>query len=101
MAKVILLSLWLLVRKKEKSKTIKHTLNPQWNEKFEFPVENCDFEQLVVTVYDYDFGSSPDFMGVVSIPISDVAKTGSLNDVWTLNDVKSGQIEMQLDWVKV
>lgn len=53
-----------LNNQKKKSKTIKKTLNPIFNENFEFEINKSisNNQKLNVTVYDYDFLVSDDFL---------------------------------------
>ena len=39
---------------KSKSKTIKDTLNPEWNEKFTFKLDKSENFMLVMQVFDFD-----------------------------------------------
>ncbi|KAL5614898.1 hypothetical protein BROUX41_004977 [Berkeleyomyces rouxiae] len=55
-----------------KSKTIKKTLNPVWNENFEANVLDRIGADLVANVYDYDFADKPDFLGAGKVDLSDL-----------------------------
>ncbi|KKA28172.1 hypothetical protein TD95_004224 [Thielaviopsis punctulata] len=55
-----------------KSKTIKKTLNPVWNENFETTVADRIGANFTVNVYDYDFADKPDFLGAGRIDLSDL-----------------------------
>jgi ankyrin repeat protein/tetratricopeptide (TPR) repeat protein len=50
-----------------KTKVVKKTLSPTWNENFNFAVESEDSDVLIVECYDYDMVGSHDFIGSVEI----------------------------------
>lgn len=84
-------------RRCEKTRTHWKTLEPIFNETFQFPVPYADLiaKTLVLAVYDYDRFSRHDEIGQVSIPIGslDLAQT---RDEWaelkSITDSNSGQV---------
>lgn len=54
---------------KLKTQTKKKTLNPRWDESFEFPVFGAD-RKFKVTLWDWDQFGEDDFLGTIS---SDIA----------------------------
>jgi len=59
---------------KHKTKTIKKTLNPVWNEEFDMSQDHIDAENDVMrfSIYDWDRATSKDLLGVVEVHVSEL-----------------------------
>ncbi|XP_068643334.1 C2 and GRAM domain-containing protein At1g03370-like [Aristolochia californica] len=66
-----------------KTKVVKKSLNPSWNEEFSFRVEDLN-EELAVSVLDEDKYFNDDFLGQLKVPVSNVfdAENKTLGPAW-------------------
>ena len=89
-----------------KSQTKYKTLCPRWNELFQVPLKKGEVQpRLEVLLYDEDEVSSPDFMGRISIEISEFCSTQKAKREWfTLlpeegkSDNVKGAVELIAQW---
>merc|ERR1712041_39538 len=75
----------------EKSKVVKNNLNPEWSLEKIFTVTKNTPKEILIEVYDKDTVTKDDFMGRVSLPISDIP-LHSQGSWIPLQDCKSGEI---------
>lgn len=78
-----------------KTKVIKKTLNPTWNEFFEVPVPSRTAAKFKVNVWDYDFADKPDLLGVAEIPLDGLDPFRPSESKHAL-DGKSGTVRIRL-----
>lgn len=70
---------------KSKTRVLKNTTNPVWNEEFVFRINDLESTELVVSVYHYDdshsgfFNVSGELVGRVRVPVWSVAAEDSQN----------------------
>ncbi|PHH71335.1 hypothetical protein CDD80_5354 [Ophiocordyceps camponoti-rufipedis] len=78
-----------------KTKIIKKTLSPVWNECFEVSVPSRTAADFVVNVYDYDFADKPDFLGAAVIKLAALEPFKPLETHYPL-DGKSGSVRIRM-----
>jgi hypothetical protein len=78
-----------------KTKIIKKTLTPTWNESFEIEVPSRTAANFMVNVYDYDFADKPDFLGAASINLEALDPFKATESQYIL-DGKSGSVRIRL-----
>jgi hypothetical protein len=93
-----------LEKKTKKTKIIKNTLYPEWNEYFILPVTNLS-AQLVLTMYDWNRFGSHEFIGTASIPIGKIDESEQGSDKWyELEEddtgAANGVLRVRLQWRK-
>nr|GME11575.1 synaptotagmin-5-like isoform X1 [Ipomoea batatas] len=88
----------------KKSKVINNTLNPIWNENFEFEVEDASTQHLTVKVYDDEGIQASELIGCAQVQLKDL-EPGKVKSVWLAlvkdleiqRDTKNrGQIHLEL-----
>ncbi|KAF0972106.1 hypothetical protein FDP41_009802 [Naegleria fowleri] len=92
----------------KKSSTMKKTLNPMWGESFFFSVRNVEQvgnddyfvgaikDELIVTVWDFDLFQSNDFMGCVTVPLSQLLQNQTQKFYLKLEGVPKGFIYLEI-----
>ncbi len=78
-----------------KTKTLKKTLNPEWNEFFEVSVPSRTSARFKVNVYDYDFADRPDFLGSAAINLAPL-EPFKAQELKLPLDGKSGFVRLRL-----
>ena len=73
---------------KIRTKTIWKNLNPVWNEKYEFEIVSAEKAEVQIEVWDEDYLSSDDFMGIVTIPLKDLQMNQVVDKWYTLQKKK-------------
>eukprot|EP01127_Copromyxa_protea_P000265 TRINITY_DN10226_c0_g1_i1.p1 TRINITY_DN10226_c0_g1~~TRINITY_DN10226_c0_g1_i1.p1 ORF type:complete len:445 (-),score=117.01 TRINITY_DN10226_c0_g1_i1:48-1382(-) len=78
-----------------KTKVCKKSLNPVWNETFDFYV-SIPSGELHIKLWDKDRWSKDDFLGEVIIPVSSLADGVAVDKFYTVqNEPKSGKLKGQ------
>ncbi|XP_050930737.1 extended synaptotagmin-1 isoform X2 [Lates calcarifer] len=81
-----------------KSHVIKENLNPTWNEMYELVLTGNSVQEIKFEAFDKDIDSD-DFLGRFSVKLNEIIRLQYTDQWYTLNDVKSGQIHLILEWV--
>ncbi|KAK9141764.1 hypothetical protein Syun_011164 [Stephania yunnanensis] len=77
---------------------VNDSLNPTWNQTFDFVVEDGLHDMLCMEVYDHDtFGK--DYMGRCILTLTRVILEGEYNDSYPLEEAKSGKLNLHLKWM--
>ncbi|CAJ1973697.1 unnamed protein product [Sphenostylis stenocarpa] len=83
--------------KKLKTRVVNESLNPVWNQTFDFVVEDGLHEMLILEVYDHDtFGKEK--IGRVIMTLTKVILEGEYNETYPIDGAKSGNISLYLKW---
>ncbi|XP_021964596.1 intersectin-2 isoform X1 [Folsomia candida] len=85
----------------KRTKVIRGSLNPKWNDSMQFSVKDLAQDILCVTVYDKDYFSPNQFLGRTEIGIVSIfEETRNRKTPWTrkfpLHEVESGEIVIKL-----
>ncbi|XP_075102996.1 synaptotagmin-5-like [Nicotiana tabacum] len=82
---------------KNKTRVLNNTLNPVWNQTFDFVVEDGLHDLLILEVWDHDtFGK--DKIGRCIMTLTRVILEGEFKDTFTLDGSKSGRLTAHLKW---
>jgi len=84
------------------SNVVEKTTNPIWEFYAEFPIMDPSEQELVVELYDKDFGAESDYLGETSVSLSSLDRKGKVSESWldvSTVDAPSGQIKVRLQWV--
>ncbi|KAK6249220.1 hypothetical protein QUC31_020785 [Theobroma cacao] len=79
------------------SQVATETLNPVWNQTFDFVVEDALHEMLILEVWDHDTFKK-DKIGRCIMTLTRVLLEGELQDGFLLDGAKSGKLFLHLKW---
>ncbi|XP_053351758.1 extended synaptotagmin-3 [Clarias gariepinus] len=82
------------------TKTIKETLNPKWNEVYEFVVHEAPGQELEVELYDEDTDKD-DFMGRLNLDFGVVKQEKVIDKWYTLQQIEKGKLHLKLQWLSL
>ncbi|XP_021738935.1 synaptotagmin-5-like isoform X1 [Chenopodium quinoa] len=82
---------------KMKTRVLNETLNPVWNQTFDFVVEDALHELLIFEVYDHDT-IGKNYMGRCIMTLTRVLLEGDLYDIFDLDGTTSGRLALHLKW---
>ncbi|VAI43207.1 unnamed protein product [Triticum turgidum subsp. durum] len=76
---------------------VTETLNPIWNQTFDFVVEDALHDLLIVEVWDHDtFGK--DYIGRCILTLTRAILEGEFQDTYVLQGAKSGKLNLHFRW---
>uniref|UniRef100_A0ACD5ZQ93 Uncharacterized protein n=1 Tax=Avena sativa TaxID=4498 RepID=A0ACD5ZQ93_AVESA len=82
---------------KKKTRVVTETLNPIWNQIFDFVVEDALHDLLMVEVWDHDtFGK--DYVGRCILTLTRAILEGEFQDTYVLQGAKSGKLNLHFKW---
>ncbi|XP_065849663.1 synaptotagmin-5-like [Euphorbia lathyris] len=92
----------ILIMKKagtrNQTRVVNDSLNPVWNQTFDFVVEDGLHEMLIAEVWDHDtFGK--DYMGRCILTLTKVIVEGEYKDKFEVEGAKSGSLYLSLKWI--
>eukprot|EP01087_Luapelamoeba_hula_P017448 TRINITY_DN54_c0_g1_i5.p1 TRINITY_DN54_c0_g1~~TRINITY_DN54_c0_g1_i5.p1 ORF type:complete len:295 (+),score=94.60 TRINITY_DN54_c0_g1_i5:145-1029(+) len=80
----------------QKTKIEKKTLNPSWNQSFEFNVSDPASDYLYIILKDHDRWTHDDPLGRVTVPLTGLTR-GEAKDMWLkLKEIKHGEVHITL-----
>ncbi|KAL0865468.1 hypothetical protein Bca101_044586 [Brassica carinata] len=83
---------------KSKTRVVNDSLNPVWNQTFDFVVEDGLHDMLVLEVWDHDtFGK--DYIGRCILTLTRVIMEEEYTDWFQLDESKSGKLQLHLKWM--
>ncbi|KAL6532694.1 Synaptotagmin-5 [Orobanche gracilis] len=82
---------------KNKTRVVNDSLNPVWNQTFDFVVEDGLHDMLILEIWDHDTFKK-DYMGRCILTLTRVLLEGEYKDSFPLDDAKSGSINLHLKW---
>ena len=87
-----------LAGQQHKSKTVKRTLSPTWDETVEFKGVRCELlsEALQLDVFDYDFASKDDVLGHASVDLR--ALRGARQHDFVAELSGQGRVHLHISW---
>ncbi|PKA59175.1 Synaptotagmin-5 [Apostasia shenzhenica] len=82
---------------KNKTRVVNDSLNPTWNQTFDFVVEDGLHDMLILEVFDHDtFGK--DFIGRCILTLTRALMEGEYSENIPLEEAKSGKLNVHLKW---
>lgn len=82
---------------KMKTRVLNETLNPVWNQTFDFVVEDALHELLIFEVYDHDT-IGKNYIGRCTMTLTRVLLEGEFYDTFPIDRTKEGKLALHLKW---
>lgn len=83
-----------------RSKIIKETVNPKWNEVYEACVFDHPGQNVEIELYDEDHDKD-DYLGSLSINVDELEKEQKVDEWFVLNDVATGKLHLKIEWLSL
>ncbi|KAF5743330.1 synaptotagmin-4 [Tripterygium wilfordii] len=83
--------------KKERTRVINNSLNPVWNQTFDFVVEDALHDMLIAEVWDHDM-LKKDKIGKCIMTLTRVLLEGEYQDCFPLDGTEPGKLFLHLKW---
>ncbi|XP_016419762.1 extended synaptotagmin-2-A-like [Sinocyclocheilus rhinocerous] len=83
-----------------RSKIIKETVNPKWNEVYEAYVYDHPGQNVEIELYDEDHDKD-DYLGSLTINIDELEKEQKVDEWFVLDDVATGKLHLKIEWLSL
>uniref|UniRef100_A0A8C2GUD1 Extended synaptotagmin-like protein 2a n=1 Tax=Cyprinus carpio TaxID=7962 RepID=A0A8C2GUD1_CYPCA len=83
-----------------RSKIIKETVNPKWNEVYEAFVYDHPGQNVEIELYDEDTDKD-DYLGSLTISVDELEKEQKVDEWFVLDDVATGKLHLKIEWLSL
>ncbi|XP_026146494.1 extended synaptotagmin-2-A-like isoform X1 [Carassius auratus] len=83
-----------------RSKIIKDTVNPKWNEVYEAFVYDNPEKNVVIELFDEDTDKD-DYLGSLTINVDELEKEQKVDEWFVLDDVATGKLHLKTEWLSL
>ncbi|XP_016150695.1 extended synaptotagmin-2 isoform X3 [Sinocyclocheilus grahami] len=83
-----------------RSKIIKETVNPKWNEVYEAYVYDHPGQNMEIELYDEDHDKD-DYLGSLTINVDELEKEQKVDEWFVLDDVATGKLHLKIEWLSL
>ncbi|CAM4589005.1 unnamed protein product [Leuciscus chuanchicus] len=83
-----------------RSKVIKESLNPKWNEVYEAFVYDHSGQNLEIELYDEDTDKD-DFLGSLTLNVDELQKEQIVDEWFVLDDIAKGKLHLKIEWLSL
>ncbi|XP_051552773.1 extended synaptotagmin-2-like isoform X2 [Myxocyprinus asiaticus] len=83
-----------------RSKVIKESVNPKWNEVYEAFVYDHPGQNLSIELFDED-PDKDDFLGGITINVDELQKEKKVDEWFVLDDVATGKLHLKIEWLSL
>ncbi|KAG1939545.1 extended synaptotagmin-2 [Pimephales promelas] len=83
-----------------RSKVIKESVNPKWNEVYEACVYDHSGQNLEIELYDEDTDKD-DFLGSLTLNIDELQKEQKIDEWFSLDDIAKGKLHLKIEWLSL